>query len=37
MVGSSSGLDRRSFLIGSIAAAGGVVFGPYAFARAGTL
>jgi len=34
MVGSSSGLDRRSFLIGSIAAAGGVVFGPYAFARA---
>lgn len=33
MVGSSSGLDRRSFLIGSIAAAGGVVFGPYALAR----
>jgi isoquinoline 1-oxidoreductase beta subunit len=25
-------LDRRSFLIGSVAAAGGVVFGPYTFA-----
>jgi isoquinoline 1-oxidoreductase beta subunit len=25
-------LDRRSFLVGSVAAAGGVVFGPYAFA-----